>query len=183
MVGAVVRIIAGTKKSHRIDAPKGTITRPMTDRMRESLFSSLGARIREARVADLFAGTGSIGLEALSRGAKSVVFVEADREVVRVLRSNVERIDLGGKVIMAQVESFLAGASDVFDLVFVDPPYPMEDVDVERIIEQVARILVDDGVVILHRRFGQPKPVTTLSIMHERRYGDAVVWRFEKDIS
>ncbi|VAW07665.1 16S rRNA (guanine(966)-N(2))-methyltransferase [hydrothermal vent metagenome] len=183
MVGAVVRIIAGTKKSLRIDAPKGTVTRPMTDRMRESLFSSLASRIPQARVADLFAGSGSIGLEALSRGAESVVFVEANRDVVRVLRSNVERIGLGGSIVAATVESFLSTTHDGYDLVFVDPPYPMEDADVDRIVNQVARILADDGLVILHRRFDQPKPVTTLSIMHERRYGDAVIWRFEKDNS
>jgi 16S rRNA (guanine966-N2)-methyltransferase len=183
VVGAIVRIIAGTKRSLRIDAPPGKVTRPMTDRMRESLFSSLAERIPHANIADLFAGSGSIGLEALSRGARSVVFVEADRDVVRFLRKNVDRIGLGGEVVMTRVESFLDTTTTKFDLVFVDPPYPMGDSAVAQIVEQVADVLVDEGLVILHRRFGQPKPETSLSIMHERRYGDAVIWRFEKDDS
>lgn len=176
-----MKIIAGTKKGHTIVGPKGNVTRPLTGRVREALFSSLGGVVEGATVADLFAGSGSIGLESLSRGAASVVFVEIDRRVGKVLRQNVERIGLGGTVVSSRVEHFLAKTKERFDLVFVDPPYAMSDVEVAAIVEQVSLVLDDNGLVVLHRRVGQSKPVTSLSIMHERRYGDAVIWRLEKD--
>ncbi|MDH5372871.1 MAG: 16S rRNA (guanine(966)-N(2))-methyltransferase RsmD, partial [Acidimicrobiia bacterium] len=121
-----MRIIAGHAKGRRLRSPHGLATRPMMDRVREALFSSLGARIPGSRVLDLYAGSGSLGLEALSRGAESSVFVEQGRAALDALRENVEMIGLDGVVVAVDVASFLRSTPEQFDVVFVDPPYALE---------------------------------------------------------
>jgi len=122
-----MRIIAGSLGGRRLRAPKGGAVRPTYDRVRESLFGILEPRIGGARVLDLYAGSGSLGIECLSRGAECAVFVERDRSVMEVLRSNVEALDLSSRSTLVQddVGRFLARRvrGDGFDLVFADPPY------------------------------------------------------------
>lgn len=178
-----MRVIGGEAKGRRLLTPPGRTTRPFTDRLRESLFSALGERVVGARVLDLYAGSGSIGLEALSRGARSAVFIESNRSALQALRRNIEAVGLGGKVIGGSVERHLDHRSELFDLVFVDPPYPMPDEDVARVLEAVAGLLTDDGVVIVHRRRGA-RLLTGAAILSEtwhRRYGDAEVWWLQKE--
>ena len=119
-----MRIIAGRWRGRPLIAPPGDATRPTSDRAREALFSMLASRLgnfEELRVADIFAGTGALGLEALSRGATRCTFVERDREAVAALKANVERLGATGTDVRAQAaESFTGGP---FDLVFMDPPY------------------------------------------------------------
>jgi 16S rRNA (guanine966-N2)-methyltransferase len=118
-----MRIIAGSAGRLPIKAPdKGT--RPTTDRVREALFSILGARVIGARVLDLFAGSGALGLEALSRGAQSAVFVDNNRRAAAVIQQNLATTKLaGGRMVCAEVASFLARDSASYDLIFADPPY------------------------------------------------------------
>lgn len=120
-----MRVVSGLARGRRLSAPPGRQTRPTSDRVRESMFNmlmSLGV-IDGARVADLFAGTGALGIEALSRGAASAVFVDDDAAAVRVIRSNLEQTGLaGGEVVRADVLRWAPGAGP-FDLVFCDPPY------------------------------------------------------------
>ncbi len=121
-----MRIITGTARGARLKAPRGLSTRPTADRVRESLFSILGSRVQGRRVLDLFAGTGSLGLEALSRGAAQAVFV--DRATAGVLRDNASHTHLEDKARILGSDVFpamerLAGAGERFDLVFCDPPY------------------------------------------------------------
>lgn len=119
-----MRIIAGRWRGRTLAAPPGAATRPTADRTREALFSMLASRIgsfEDLRVADIFAGTGALGLEALSRGARSCTFVERDREAVSALKANIARLDAEGTDVRAQAAEGFAGGP--FDVVFLDPPY------------------------------------------------------------
>ncbi len=155
----------------------------MTGRAREALFSSLGDVVVGARVLDLFAGSGALGLEALSRGAASAVFVERARAAVASLRANLAAVALGGEVHVGEAEDYLAGPGLVFDLAFVDPPYSLSLPSVERVLERLESRLAPGAVVVLHRRHGEPGPVppATLLPTDDRRYGDSRLLRYRKE--
>jgi len=174
-----MRVIAGLAKGRKLRAP-GEGTRPMMDRVREALFSSLGTLVPDADVLDLYAGSGSIGLEAMSRGAARVVFVERGRRALSSLRDNVEAVGLGGEVVRGDVVSFLEASPDSFDLVFVDPPYDRPLASVEEVLGLVKNRLRVGGVVIVHRRAESGIPgVPGLDLVDCRRYGDTEITRFE----
>ena len=174
-----MRVIAGLAKGRPLRAP-GEGTRPMMDRVREALFSSLGPRVAEAAVLDLYAGSGSIGLEALSRGAERVVFVERGRRALAALRRNLEAVGLGGEVVAGDVGSYLEGCTDTFDLVFVDPPYDRPLASVEEVLGRVVTLLRAGGVVVVHRRAGSGAPeVPGLEVVDRRRYGDTEITRLQ----
>jgi len=178
-----MRIIAGRARSRRLVAPPGQTTRPMTDRVRESLFSSIAAWIPGSAVLDLYAGTGSMGLEALSRGADAATFVEQDRAALAALRQNIETIDLGGDVVAGDVGAFLSRAEGPIDIAFVDPPYAVALPSLMEIMQKLAPLLTSDGIVIVHRRTGEdpPESVADLALVDERVYGSAVLWRYAKE--
>ena len=118
-----MRIIAGSRKGHRISAPKGTSTRPTSDRAREAAFNLIGP-VDGAAVLDLFAGSGAMGLEALSRGAARATFVESDRDACRTINANLDKLRLtGARVLCQDVLRFLAAERGRYDLILVDPPY------------------------------------------------------------
>jgi 16S rRNA (guanine966-N2)-methyltransferase len=175
-----MRIIAGSAKGRRLRSPAGTGTRPLTGRAREALFSSLGSIVVGARVLDLFAGSGSFGLEALSRGAEYVVFVERGRAALTALRANIALVGLGGDVVAGDAESFVTG--DRFDLVFVDPPYALPLASVEKVLERTVAALLPGATAVVHRRAGGGTPAPAgLRLTDRRRYGDSELWRFEKE--
>lgn len=176
-----MRIIAGDAKGRRLGRPPSG-TRPFMDRNREALFSSLGSDIVGVRVLDLFAGVGTLGLEALSRGAGSATFVERGPAAVAILRENIRRVGLGGTVVAADVMDFLEGASEMYDLAFVDPPYDAPLSEVHAVLGRLADRLSDDAVVVVHRRAGDTDlvPPETLELAWDRKYGDARVMRFTK---
>jgi 16S rRNA (guanine966-N2)-methyltransferase len=175
-----MRIIAGAAKGRKLDTPrKGT--RPMTGRARESVFSILAPRLGGARVLDLYAGSGSLGLEAMSRGAVDVVLVERSREAVEVLRGNIDQVGLGGRVQPGDVQQFLRMHTVVYDVVFVDPPYADDDPDVLVTLELIDQVLARGGIVVLHRQArSNVVPPEFLRTVDERRYGDAVVTMMER---
>ena len=184
-----MRIIGGFAKGRRLKAPRGLDTRPMTGRMREALFSSLAGRLPGAEVLDLYAGTGSLGLEALSRGASSAVFVERNPAALRVLRENIEAVGLGGGVVAMDVVRFLArrvagpeGAEpSYYDLVFVDPPYQDSAGSVTETMGMVERLTRIHGTVILHRRAGEEPPQPPgLEMERASTYGTSLIWRFRR---
>lgn len=175
-----MRIIAGAAKGRKLDAPKSG-TRPMTGRVRESVFSILGSRVRGARVLDLYAGTGSLGLEAMSRGAQDVVFVESGGQAVRCLERNIDRVGLGGHVRQRKVGPFLGGETGEFDAIFVDPPYAVDDREVEEVLDRIQGALSCEGIVVLHRQARSSiEPPEFLHRVEERRYGDAVITMMER---
>ena len=178
-----MRIIAGIARSRRLVAPPGQTTRPMTDRMRESIFSSMAASIPNSVVLDLFAGTGSMGLEALSRGAAEATFVERDRKAVEALRTNVEALGLGGRVVAGDVNRFLQTVRGAFDLVFVDPPYAVTLASLLETMEKVSPLGITCWRFIHQRRRGEdaPETIAGLRLVDSRKYGGAEVWRYAKE--
>ena len=178
-----MRIIAGRAKGRRLRTRRGADTRPMMDRVREALFSSLGGAVEGAAVLDLYAGSGSLGLEALSRGAASATFVERDPAAVAVLRSNVAAVGLGGEVVESAVEEYLSRPGPEVDLAFVDPPYRLALPSVEHVLGLLAGRLAGGAVVVLHRRAGSGEvaPPPRLAVTGRRRYGDAEITRLAKE--
>lgn len=176
-----MRVIAGEAKGRKLRTPSGGKTRPLTGRVRESLFSSLGVLTVDADVLDLYAGTGSIGLEALSRGARRCVFVERNRSALEALRANVAAVALGGEIVADDVERYLAGPAGPFDLVFVDPPYALPLASLAGVLERLLRHLADGAVVVVHRRSGgDPPPVAPgMRLVDRRRFGDSELFRYE----
>jgi 16S rRNA (guanine(966)-N(2))-methyltransferase RsmD len=119
-----MRVIAGKAKGHKLKSVPGKGTRPITDRAKSALFSILGVEVINSRFLDLFAGTGGVGIEALSRGAAQVVFVEKSGRALRTLRENLAltKLSAGGQVVGANVFDYLAGESEPFDYVYIAPP-------------------------------------------------------------
>ena len=175
-----MRIIAGTAKGRRIAAPPSG-TRPMTGRARESLFSILGDRIEGADVLDLYAGSGSLGLEALSRGAASATFVERSRKASRIIAENIAAVGLGGTVVTASAATAIERTDARFDVIFIDPPYRDADGEVAALVGALERVLADRGLVVVHRQSSSRISVPEfLTCTDERRYGDAVVTMMER---
>ena len=182
-----MRVIAGTAKATKLGrVPAGV--RPVSDRAREGLFSSLAADLPGARVLDLFAGTGALGIEALSRGADHAVFVERNPAAVRALRDNLERTRLleRAEVVAGDALGFVTGAqpaSDRFDLVLADPPYDAVEDQVETVLGGVAAGRLErGGTMALTRRSGSSTPVIPVHWLVAKRleYGDTVVLIFRE---
>lgn len=175
-----MRIIAGQAKGTTLLTPRSG-TRPMTGRARESLFSILGASLADARVLDLYAGSGSLGLEALSRGAASATFVEHNRKATSLLETNIESVGMGGTVLATTVHSAVERLSGPFDIVFVDPPYADADESVTAVLEALDPILSEGAIVLVHRQVRSEFDVPDfLTSTDQRRYGDAVVTIMER---
>lgn len=187
MDGEVVsRIIAGRAKGRRLAAPKGSNTRPTTDRTREALFSALVSWFDAADAAaeeqlagfsvlDLFAGTGAVGLEAASRGAGPVVLVEADRPTARLISANAQSTGLAVDVRAARAETFAAAPGRAFDLVFLDPPYHAPTEQVEALLTQLADgVVAPRGLVVVERSVRDREPTWPAAFADtwKRDYGD-----------
>lgn len=182
----MTRIIAGSAGGRRITAPDGQATRPTSDRAREALFASvqsdLGA-LTGCRVLDLYAGSGAIGLEAVSRGAAHALLVEADRKAARAIRANIAALRLPGARLAAdRVERVLGRANreDPYDLVFADPPYAVTEAALVRVLSDLLRNdwLAEDAVVVVERSKRDPEPAWPDGLVRDRgrRYGEAVLW-------
>ncbi|HSJ82449.1 MAG TPA: 16S rRNA (guanine(966)-N(2))-methyltransferase RsmD [Acidimicrobiia bacterium] len=178
-----MRIITGVAKGRRLVAPDTPTTRPVTDRVREAVFSIIGAWVEGARVLDLYAGSGAFGLEALSRGATAAIFVEQGQHALEALRANIESTSLGGTVVTSSVQDFLERSSASFDLVFIDPPWDMASADLGSDLAELDRLVAPDGEVILSRRHGDETPVSPSrwQVATDRRYGDTRILRYVKE--
>ena len=172
-----MRIIAGAKKGHRIAVPKGDNTRPTGDRVREALFNMLGP-LDGASVADLFAGSGALGLEALSRGAERFVFVESGHAAARVIQANLLKLGLTGAIVQKRdALAFLReeGARGVrYDLVLCDPPYRLADRLAADLDPLIRRALAKGGRVVVETSPDRPLPLE-LPVLVERGYGDTMI--------
>ena len=158
--------------------PAGSGVRPTSDKVKQALFNILGQKAAGAVFLDLYAGAGGIGIEALSRGAERVVFVDASRESIRTIKQNIEQTGFGDRasVIQSDVETFLKRTSGPYDIVFLDPPYAVEPAP---LLQRLASsgILKPDTVVIAEHFKKQPSPerAGTLSLHRETKYGDTVL--------
>ena len=174
-----MRIIAGQCGGAQLYAPRGMDTRPTQDKVKESLFSIIQAYVPGARVLDLFAGSGALALEALSRGAKSAVFVDMREDACKVVRENLAktRLEQNARVVRADYLSYLASARETFDLIFLDPPYA--EVFLENSLKRISEIdiLSDSGIIITERPFGKELPASVPGLVRCRdyRYGKAAV--------
>ena len=147
-----MRIIAGTARGRKIEAPEGKNTRPTLDRVRENLFNILQMKIRGSRILDLFAGSGALSIEALSRGAESATLVDSDRNANRIQKKNLESLGFAGQAEVMlrdwkQAAAELIRDGRQYDLVFLDPPYRMTDL--RDVFTTLEKLLEDDGLVVL----------------------------------
>jgi 16S rRNA (guanine966-N2)-methyltransferase len=171
-----MRIISGSHRGQRIAAPKGRDTRPTSDRVRENAFNLIGP-VQDADVLDLFAGSGGLGLEALSRGAGSATFVESDREACRTISANLDKLKLRGSVLCQDAVRTVAGERRTYDLILCDPPY---DFDHAKIAPHLGRLLNEDGLLVYESAGRQDPPeVPGLTQRTSRKYGSARLTLFE----
>jgi 16S rRNA (guanine966-N2)-methyltransferase len=178
-----VRVIAGSRKGHRIAAPKGVDTRPTADRVREAAFNLIGP-VEEMGVLDLYAGSGAMGIEALSRGAARAVFVEADRSAAKAIERNLEKLRLTGAVIV-RIDAVTALAAEVaagrrYDLVLVDPPYEMFS-SVQTALARYLPAVLEPGALVVVETAAAEEPALPLPRRTSRRYGSARLTVFECD--
>ena len=173
-----MRITGGSGRGTKLRVPAGDRVRPTSDKVKQALFNILGEQVSGAVFLDLYAGTGGIGIEALSRGASRAVLVDDSRKSLQVIRRNVEQAGCGdaAQVIAAKAESFIRKAAERFDIVFLDPPYTQE---IERLLDLIAgsELLEPDAIVVAEHFKKQPSPESAgrLSLYREARYGDTVL--------
>jgi 16S rRNA (guanine966-N2)-methyltransferase len=172
-----MRVIAGTARGVPLVAPGGHGTRPITDRVKETLFGILGDRVPDARVVDLYAGSGAIGIEALSRGASSVDLVEHDRGALAVIRTNLARthLEADARVHGGTVEHYLKSTSDgPWDLALLDPPYELRAM-VAPLRALVPHLAPGASVVIKHFWRTEPPEIERLTVSRRRRFGETML--------
>lgn len=178
-----MRIIAGEHRGARIFAPPGRETRPTSDRVRENVFNIVAPWVEEAHVLDLYAGSGAMGLEALSRGATAAVFVESDPGAVRAIERNLDKLRVRGSTVL-RVEATTAlsreaAAGRKYDLVLLDPPYAMTDF--APLGRYLPDVLADDGLLVVETAARVEPEVPGLSVRTTRKYGSTRVTVFEHE--
>jgi 16S rRNA (guanine966-N2)-methyltransferase len=178
-----VRVIAGSRKGHRIAAPTGVDTRPTADRVREAAFNLVGP-VEDMVVLDLFAGSGAMGIEALSRGAERAVFVESDRAATKAIERNLEKLRLTGAAII-RMDATTALAAEAaagrrYDLVLVDPPYDLF-FSVQPGLARYLPTLLEPGALVVVETAAAEEPELPLPKRTSRRYGSARLTVFESE--
>ena len=181
-----MRIIAGKAGRIAIKVPKA-VTRPTTDFVRQAVFSILGERVEDARVLDLFSGSGALGLEALSRGAASCVFVDEHRAAEKILLENLAKSRLeGGRPVKADVHAWVTRDVGSYDLIFADPPYAKYPTDRDHLKElftkgALADRLAEDGLLIAEQSTGEPvREAKGLKFLERREYGSSAILLYAK---
>ncbi len=169
-------MIAGEFKGRRIEAPKGTLTRPTSDFVRENAFNLVGP-VDGATVIDLYAGSGALGIEALSRGAERCVFVDSSREACRTIGANLDKLGLRATVLCQDALRALAGERRPYDLILADPPYDFDEY--AKLAPQVVRLLAPDGLAVLQTPAAAEPALEGLELRTSRRYGSARLTLFQ----
>jgi 16S rRNA (guanine966-N2)-methyltransferase len=165
-----VRVVAGEFRGRRLAAPRGARTRPTADKVREALFSMLGD-VSGARVLDLYAGSGALGIEALSRGAESALFVERDARAAAVIRRNLDAVGVQAAVLQRDALAFLRQEQGPFDLVFVDPPYDSASRLAGPLAERLPAVTAQGGRIVTESDKRMPLELP-FPLLTERTYGD-----------
>jgi 16S rRNA (guanine966-N2)-methyltransferase len=165
-----VRVVAGEFKGRRLRMPRGAPTRPTADRVREALFSMLGD-VTGARVLDLYAGSGALGIEALSRGAATAVFVERDARAAAAIRANLDAVGVEAEISGQDALAYLTRADGVFDLVFCDPPYDSGPRIAGPLAERLPALLSEAALIVTESDKRNPLELP-FPLLRERTYGD-----------
>jgi 16S rRNA (guanine966-N2)-methyltransferase len=172
-----MRVVAGRYGGRRLIAPPGSATRPTSDRVREALFSVLGGSLQDARVLDLYAGSGALGIEALSRGAASAVFVDRSPHAIAAIRANLEALGIDADVRRLEARAALRTASaraDAYDLVFLDPPY-RRAAELGRVLSEALPAVLAPGARVVSESDRRDPLELDFPLVDERRYGDTVI--------
>ena len=179
-----MRVITGKARGVQLKTPEGELTRPTADRVKEALFSIINFDIPNAKVLDLFGGTGQLGIEALSRGADSAVFVDAREEACALIRENLKRTKMQqqGKVIRSDYMSYLKQCRETFDIIFLDPPYAEEFL--ENSLKKITEIdiLRSNGIIVTERPLGKELPFVFDGYERSRdyKYGKTLLTIYRK---
>ena len=179
-----MRVITGKARGVQLKTPDGMQTRPTTDRVKEALFSIIHFEIPGARVLDLFGGTGQLGIEALSRGAKSAVFVDAGEPACRLIRENLKRtrFEQEGRVVRSDYMEYLNRTRETFDIIFLDPPYA--EVFLENALKRITEIdiLQSGGIIVAERPLGKELPWEFEGFVRSRdyKYGKTLLTVYRK---
>ena len=180
-----MRVITGKARGVQLKTPDGMLTRPTTDRVKEALFSIIQFDIPTSRVLDLFGGTGQLGIEALSRGAKSAVFVDHQENACKLIRENLRRtrLEADGKVVRADYLDYLRRCREQFDIVFLDPPYA--EVFLENALKCITEIdiLQSGGIIVAERPLGKDLPWDFEGFTRSKdyKYGKTLLAIYRKD--
>ena len=180
-----MRVITGKARGVQLKTPDGMLTRPTTDRVKEARFSIIQFDIPTSRVLDLFGGTGQLGIEALSRGAKSAVFVDHQENACKLIRENLRRtrLEADGKVVRADYLDYLRRCREQFDIVFLDPPYA--EVFLENALKCITEIdiLQSGGIIVAERPLGKELPWEFEGFTRSRdyKYGKTLITVYRKD--
>lgn len=180
-----MRVITGKARGVQLKTPDGMQTRPTADRVKEALFSIINFDIPGARVLDLFGGTGQLGIEALSRGAKSAVFVDAREDACKIIRENLKRTKLEehGKVVRSDYLDYLRRCKEQFDIVLLDPPYA--EVFLENALKCITEIdiLQTGGIIVTERPLGKELPFEFEGFTRSKdyKYGKTLLTLYRKD--
>lgn len=173
-----MRIISGKYKGKKLRGFNIEGTRPTMDRIKESLFGMIQTHIPNSIVLDLFAGSGALGLEAISNGAKKCYLIDKNIEAIKIIKENSQNIDENLKIMNIDYKKFLKNTEEKFDIIFLDPPYKENQMDKSlRIIEE-RNLLNEKGIVICEYEIGNPK--TNLKLIKEKSYGPKKIKIFEK---
>ncbi len=177
-----MRVISGSARGRKLETLEGDATRPTTDRVKEAIISSVQFDIENSVVLDLFAGSGQLGIEALSRGAKLCIFVDNNRACQEVIKRNLQTTGLlkQSRVVCMQAEDFIKTSNDKFDVVFLDPPYK------SGLIEQISDTLIskmnDNGVIVCETSSGEEMPQNMGDFARKKphKFGNIVFWVYRK---
>ena len=177
-----MRVISGKARGLKLDTPKNLDVRPTTDRVKESLFNIINPYIRESNILDLFAGTGSLGIECLSRGAKNCVFVDKSKESIGIVKSNIKKARVENESVVFNLDfkdavSRLQGQKSKFDVIFMDPPYYKEMfIDALEKIDN-ANLLDEDGIIVVEHDTKDilPDKVNRLEKTKDKKYGNTTL--------
>lgn len=178
-----MRIIAGSAKGRIIKAPAGMATRPTSDKVREAIFSSIGDIVSGSLVLDLFAGSGALGLEALSRGARKTIFVDFSLKAIKTINSNLANLDFAdsAEVKRQKAERFLDGYNnEPFNLIFLDAPYKIGLINLAAIVQSALKLLDKEGLMIVEHD-AKVKLSEKFPVIKSKKYGQTMISYLEKD--
>lgn len=180
-----MRVVAGTAKGIQLKTPEGMLTRPTADRVKEAMFSIIQFDLPGAKVLDLFGGTGQLGIEALSRGAKSATFVDASEDACRLIRENLKRTKMEhlGRVIRSDYLEYLKRSQEKYDIIILDPPYIEDFIENSLNLISEIDILQTNGIIVTERPLDKEFPPASAGFLRSKdyKYGKTLVAIYRKE--